>query len=764
MTLSNYTHDRNDEAELLFLLGSLRHENIVELLAAYTKDGVSNLLFAPAELDLHDFLFLPNWSQGFEEEITILKALHGLLSAVAYLHNFRSRPPTLSNLPGISMNGYHHDIKPRNVLVRGTNFILADFGLSKLKDQEDSTKTLWKDSTFEYGAPECRDSETFASGKIGRSFDIWSLGCVFSEVLVYMETGSEGVLKFRTRRVIVHKYGRMRCFHDGTHLSFNVTSYLDDIEKQTKSSIIANLLFIIRKTFAEHADDRPSAQDLEKSLACIVIEESSHVLLTAIERCIEDTTTTVDINLFRTRLALEKNRLLAWIRVLGTSINHSEEYRQQALPFFSQFWKIIRTTIDELEMDSRFDSTQNNNDFILTTLHNANNNLCNPLSDDVKASIDNSFSVLSTLTMDSQSLQGIESATMNESPQYQDVGALAAMKYMSILVSQKTLENSEYFSIDAAMIRKDASIDDPETRSQTYHYSYGYLPGEERKILVEWKGYGAQWKKDIGDEKFEQIGAEIFQRIQGLVAMLKHYPKPPEFRVLDCLGAFHHTQRQQFGIVYGFPTSKTTSVRLHKLLRGKGSAEMCPDPSQKLALAKALVASVNSFQISGWVHKNINSYNIIFFTEAPNDWANIDLSDPYIIGFHHSRKNNVGAYTEGPDQMNAQKEYQHPKYRQGSDTYQRSYDYYSLGLVLLEIGTWISLSNIYDHYPTHSPDMLRIEYIKCCETQLRIFMGPTYYLATKKCLEFDQLVNQDDTNLSLEFQTEVIDKLRSCRY
>lgn len=764
---SSSNHDRNDEAELLFLLGSLRHENIIELLAAYTKDGIPNLLFAPAELDLHDFLLQPNRPPGFEDDIPVLKALHGLSSAVAYLHNFRSRPHISDNVPPISLNGCHHDIKPRNILVRGVNFILADFGLSKLKDQGESTKTLWKDSTFEYGAPECRDWESFAPGKIGRSFDIWSLACVISEVVAYIEAGSQGVHDFRLSRLIKHEYGLTRCFHNGTRLSSNVNDFLDGIERQTQSLITRNLLYITRKMFIEHAGNRPTAEEVEKNLAYVLIEALSYALHSAIGNSIENASSAVDTHLFRTRLALEDNRLSAWESVLGvkSGSNRPEAHQQQALSLFPQFVQILQTTIEQVTTENRFGYVQDNHDFVLITLHNANRALCDLLSDDLKAAVDASFSVLSTLTTDVQSLQRIESTTMDENPLYQDIGMIAAMKYMSILLSQTSSDNSRYPSIDAAMIREDAKRDDPDIRPQTYHYSYGYLPGEEKKVIVEWKSYGTRWNKDVNHERFQEIGAQIFQQIQGLVAILKYEPKPPDFRVLNCLGACHDTRRHEFGIVYEFPSDTDLPVRLHKLLQHKASQEICPDPSQKLALAKALAASIQSFHISGWIHKNINSFNILFFPPTPNGWAKIDLSYPYIIGFHHSRKDGLNEYTEGLDDSSSQQaEYQHPRYRKSSSSYHKFYDYYSLGLVLLEIGTWSSLSNIYDIYPTHTPEMLRNEYIKCCEIELRIFMGPTYSELTKKCLEFDMEVNQHDSSRHLDFQKGVIDKLRSCRY
>lgn len=137
------------------------------------------------------------------------------------------------------------------------------------------------------------------------------------------------------------------------------------------------------------------------------------------------------------------------------------------------------------------------------------------------------------------------------------------------------------------------------------------------------------------------------------------------------------------------------------------------------------------------------------------------MREPYMIGFDHSRKDGKGEYSQGP-RLQGSKEYLHPDYRQGITVYKRSYDYYALGLVLLEIGTWTSLSNIYERHPTTHPDELRAMYTKLCNEHLGKTMGPTYLNVTKKCLEYN--AGEDDVGEQLEFQAEVIDQLNRCMF
>lgn len=118
------------ECRVLSFLNCLNHPNIVELLGSYTHDGVHSLLFPLAECDLSNLLqrsTLP----AFKSESDYIFALCGLASALELLHKF-----SLRDLD-IKLIGFHHDIRPHNILVQSDRFLLADFGLSTFKDAEE---------------------------------------------------------------------------------------------------------------------------------------------------------------------------------------------------------------------------------------------------------------------------------------------------------------------------------------------------------------------------------------------------------------------------------------------------------------------------------------------------------------------------------------------------------------------------------------------------------------------------------------------------
>ena len=135
----------------------------------------------------------------------------GIASAVVEIHKYVSSNSRLH----VGMDGHQHpfahhgDIKPKNVLwfpgcsggtVPGQGTLtLSDFGLAKFNTQH--TASMQPPSrvagTPEYRAPECDLRE---GGAIGRSYDIWTLGCLYLEFITWLLGGYELVEKFNDAR------------------------------------------------------------------------------------------------------------------------------------------------------------------------------------------------------------------------------------------------------------------------------------------------------------------------------------------------------------------------------------------------------------------------------------------------------------------------------------------------------------------------------------------------------------------------------------
>jgi hypothetical protein len=153
-------------------LHKLQHSHIVRLVGSYMQRRyLSILTFPVADLDLDAYMRFSNTdSESSGRACALMRSYGCLVSALKYVHG-----------QGIK----HMDIKPKNILVcRNTGFhrinvYLTDFGISRTIIDDANTETDGQTGKTEmYCSPEVAFGEPR-----GRSSDIFSLGCVFAEML-----------------------------------------------------------------------------------------------------------------------------------------------------------------------------------------------------------------------------------------------------------------------------------------------------------------------------------------------------------------------------------------------------------------------------------------------------------------------------------------------------------------------------------------------------------------------------------------------------
>ncbi|KAF2118047.1 kinase-like domain-containing protein [Lophiotrema nucula] len=259
------------ERDYLGLLGEVQNPNIVKLLYSYTYRDQNYLIFPQASMDLGEFLRNTEQFGRFAKASTLYTALQGLTSALDDVHNLNL--PDKFNGSDFCRIGYHHDIRPANVLVTPDSFLLADFGLSNMKDPaEQKSETEWKFGKGDYFAPECYKGH-LAHGDVGRAIDIWALGCMLLEICTYMEDGASELKTFRRSRLSTFRpRWKTGFFFQDDHVKAAVLDRIQHLLAQPDNPALWNLAESIRAMLTIAPTERPSSSRVHLYLmhACTV--------------------------------------------------------------------------------------------------------------------------------------------------------------------------------------------------------------------------------------------------------------------------------------------------------------------------------------------------------------------------------------------------------------------------------------------------------------------------------------------------------------
>lgn len=146
------------------LLRELEHPNIVSLIDVVNYNNKLYLVFEYLDQDLKRYIDTMVESKNPIAPLLIKSYMWQLLKGIAFCHAHRV---------------LHRDLKPQNLLIDRQGAIkLADFGLARafcipVRTYTHEVVTLW------YRAPEI----LLGSRNYSTPVDIWSIGCIFSELL-----------------------------------------------------------------------------------------------------------------------------------------------------------------------------------------------------------------------------------------------------------------------------------------------------------------------------------------------------------------------------------------------------------------------------------------------------------------------------------------------------------------------------------------------------------------------------------------------------
>ncbi|KAK4195393.1 prion-inhibition and propagation-domain-containing protein [Triangularia verruculosa] len=210
----------------------------------------------------------------------------------------------------------------------------------------------------------------------------------------------------------------------------------------------------------------------------------------------------------------------------------------------------------------------------------------------------------------------------------------------------------------------------------------GHIP-----VWVEWKTMGNFKPNSLQDK-------ESALRTVALAEML-HLPKPGSLPT--CIGYFDDRQfndTDRYGWIFRMPEGADYDTKVASLYSLLGQRKYRPSLSQRITLAEKLCSTVLNIHAVNWLHKGIFSENIVFcFNDVSAEGGlRYDPSSPLLSGFEFSRPD--GTHTTARDTDIVWDVYRWPQIQRQRPTERNSrktYDLYSLGLVLLEVAHWEKL-------------------------------------------------------------------------
>lgn len=720
------------ELESLSLLTYLEHPNIVQLYCSYTYRQRCNLIFAVADGgSLADFLNREQDTKG-PEGSQLLLALTGLADAIDAMHSFTSEALDLS------LSGCHHDLAPRNVLIHGETFLLADFGLSTFRNAEEDSLTTFKEVRGSYVAPECqtlRDGHV-KTEKVGRASDVWSFGCILAEVLTYMVLGPVGVEQFRDKRKVqVTPEIEWFRFHRGPEMpSPEVALWLDHLQANGEPYHV-RIIGLIRKMLLMDSNGRPRSAQVLKVLRGISILSIANSVSLGLDSAY-NSHQSID-------LMLENMRFQSWLFAFNRLFDEIDRTELSKLNF--DFHKIVQALKEmhrTLEGSEEVSTGVKHQQQSLLRYQHAR--LIEALPPSFR-SVANEHLVKQVLQNDDTEQLGRLSTAITEAGE-EDIGVLVAVKHLTALAETGRLIEQKDLVLDQKDItpREEIDIHDLALQESTSEY-----------VLVERLRYKESWAD-------ERIGTELRRRLTSVVGLLHAKGAAQIPGSLYCKGIFHDPSDRSFGVVYGLPSSFSRAITLHGLL---AKSSYRPPLEYRFRLAFDICQCIYTFHKVGWLHRNLHSMNILFFPPEGAEnakWA----KEPRIFGFAGSRENRLDSFTHGPDVDRQLRNYQHPEYLTHRERYRGEFDYYSVGMLLLEIGLWSPLSEITesDRFQNISDEQFRREVIATRVTRLGVAMGTRYMEATRTCLEGGIAGKSGDSGdrrdaLYMSFKSLVMDQI-----
>lgn len=337
------------EVSCLRLLSRLQHPNIIPLWGSYTYRDEQNFLFPFVDTNLGSFLKAETPYQDFQWDFTFYSALTGLASALSKTHHLSLNEDDHDiNFEAI---GYHHDIRPPNVLVGPDTFILADFGLGRLR-QEDLSHTPHKWTSGDYVAPESTDQQENPL-TANRATDVWAFGCLIAEVITYMLAGAKGVKAFQMKRFTP---GRLTGWKDASFyqphgdVKQEVIDWMGELKRDNPHpDFVPRLVDLVLDVLQRDPQKRPDMNTIHQRLKILSMKKYFHAvraIFRDIHRAGEEPEEPI-IRRHLESLRYAQERFDVWGSALGLGENGVSEYVEKQSEILEILKKLHRALREE---------------------------------------------------------------------------------------------------------------------------------------------------------------------------------------------------------------------------------------------------------------------------------------------------------------------------------------------------------------------------------------------------------------------------------
>ncbi|KAH8652573.1 hypothetical protein BGZ61DRAFT_541852 [Ilyonectria robusta] len=217
---------------------------------------------------------------------------------------------------------------------------------------------------------------------------------------------------------------------------------------------------------------------------------------------------------------------------------------------------------------------------------------------------------------------------------------------------------------------------------------------DRQHVVLEWRRLP---KDDVAR-------SQSLLRLEWLMSFLIHASDVPDLRALEFCGATMDLNKEHMAMVYKHPQPSCgrEPASLYDLFASPERTQNLPTLNNRFALAVSLAKALVQLHVCGWLHKSICSRNILFFypegyDENASGGINRLIGSPFLKGYGYARADmpvasdhsaNFSETIAADVDMDL---YRHPRTFDSSDkrtTFKKTYDTYSLGILLLEVALW----------------------------------------------------------------------------